>query len=187
VKLVEEQGYEATTTAAIAQEANVPIGTLYQFFSNKEAILEALAQQYAADMLTLRSTLFPEDIAQIPLPLLVDRTAEKLVKFVAQHRGFNYLFGSVWGSPEIAAATERMKREMVEGITQLILSKSPWLSQTEAVIRAQTLLHLIQGILPMIEASRDKDDSAVMKEFKRAWLAYLTAAIQQDPESNGQS
>ena len=182
VKLVEEQGYEATTTAMIAKEADVPIGTLYQFFSNKEAILEALAQQYAADMLALRTTLFPEDVAQIPLPQLVDRTAEKLVKFVAQHRGFNHLFGSAWGSPEIAAATEHMKRDMVEGITHLILVKAPWLSAPEAVIRARTLLHLIQGMLSMIETSRDEEHAVVMKEFKRAWLAYLTAATQ--PENN---
>ncbi|MBI1297842.1 TetR family transcriptional regulator [bacterium] len=185
VKLVEEQGYEATTTAMIAQEAGVPIGTLYQFFANKEAILEALAQQYAADMLALRSTLFPEDVAQIPLPLLVDRTADKLVTFVTQHRGFNHLFGSAWGSPEIAAATEHMKRDMVEGITHLILNKAPWLSPAEAAIRARTLLHLIQGMLSMVEASNNEEYSAVMQEFKRAWLAYLTAAIQKDPETNG--
>jgi hypothetical protein len=71
-----------------------------------------------------------------------------------------------------------MKRDMVEGITHLILVKAPWLSQPEAVIRARTLLHLIQGMLSMIESSHNEEHAAVMKEFKRAWLAYLTAAIQ---------
>ena len=36
-------GYEAATTNAIARRAGTSIGSLYQFFPNKEAVLEALS------------------------------------------------------------------------------------------------------------------------------------------------
>ena len=42
-----EQGYAAATTKEIAAVAEVPIGTLYQFFPDKEAILQALAERYS--------------------------------------------------------------------------------------------------------------------------------------------
>ena len=179
VKLMMAYGYEATTTAMIAEEAGVPIGSLYQFFANKEAILEALARHYAADMLALRERLFPVDMVAIPLPTLVAQTADKLVAFLDEHRGFNHLLGSVWASTEIAAAFDQMRRDMIEGITAVILGKAPLLPAAEARPCAQTLLHLIMGILPMIETSNGADRVIAIRELKRAWLAYLTAVIEE--------
>lgn len=43
-----ELGYEAATTNIIAIRANTSIGSLYQFFPNKEAILSAIATRYTA-------------------------------------------------------------------------------------------------------------------------------------------
>ena len=41
-----EDGYDAVSTNKIAKRAGVSIGTLYQYFSNKEQIIEAVAQRY---------------------------------------------------------------------------------------------------------------------------------------------
>lgn len=40
------EGYEKTTTNAIAAQAKVSIGSLYQFFPDKAAILQSIATQY---------------------------------------------------------------------------------------------------------------------------------------------
>jgi TetR/AcrR family transcriptional regulator, transcriptional repressor for nem operon len=44
--LVYQQGFHQTTLADIAQQAQVPLGTVYYFFKTKEAIGEALVEQY---------------------------------------------------------------------------------------------------------------------------------------------
>ena len=41
-----EKGYAAGTTNHIAQKAGVSIGSLYQYFPNKDAILVSLAEQH---------------------------------------------------------------------------------------------------------------------------------------------
>ena len=43
VRILEKEGMVGLTTNAIAAKAGVCIGTLYQYFPNKEAILDALA------------------------------------------------------------------------------------------------------------------------------------------------
>jgi AcrR family transcriptional regulator len=43
-----EKGYEAATMTEIAARANAPIGSLYQFFPEKEALADTLVQNYAA-------------------------------------------------------------------------------------------------------------------------------------------
>ena len=44
-RILEKDGMEGLTTNAIAAKAGVCIGTLYQYFPHKEAILDALAAQ----------------------------------------------------------------------------------------------------------------------------------------------
>jgi AcrR family transcriptional regulator len=43
-----EKGYEAATMTEIAARANAPIGSLYQFFPEKEALADTLVQNYVA-------------------------------------------------------------------------------------------------------------------------------------------
>ncbi|GAA0550333.1 TetR family transcriptional regulator [Streptomyces antimycoticus] len=51
-ELLDEISYEELSTRAVAERANVPIGSVYRFFSNKRAMAEALAHrnldEYAA-------------------------------------------------------------------------------------------------------------------------------------------
>jgi AcrR family transcriptional regulator len=42
VRVLEEEGSEAATTSRIAEVAGVSVGTLYQYFANRDAILDAL-------------------------------------------------------------------------------------------------------------------------------------------------
>ncbi len=50
--LIVEQGLEAVTTNAIAERAGTSIGSLYQFFPNKDSIIEAIAQTVAGELKT---------------------------------------------------------------------------------------------------------------------------------------
>jgi AcrR family transcriptional regulator len=45
-----EEGYEATNTNRIAELAGVSIGSLYQYFPNKEALITSLASFHANEM-----------------------------------------------------------------------------------------------------------------------------------------
>ncbi len=45
IRILEEEGLEALSTNAIAARAGVSIGTLYQYFPNREALLEALVRR----------------------------------------------------------------------------------------------------------------------------------------------
>lgn len=61
-----ELGYEATTTARVAERAGVSIGSLYQYFPNKEALVAALVERHAGEIVAiLRQALEDPAIATI--------------------------------------------------------------------------------------------------------------------------
>ncbi len=49
-ELLLAQGLDALTTNRVADQANVNIATLYQYFPNKQALLSALVQRYLNDL-----------------------------------------------------------------------------------------------------------------------------------------
>ena len=113
-----EQGYSAATTKAIAAQAEVPIGTLYQFFPDKAAILQALAEQYY-DLLQAQFKTFDSDeIVQLPLKNYVEQIVEMVDQFFAEHPGQYAIFMEVQVTlPEVEEAADA---ELIQTLAELL-------------------------------------------------------------------
>src|SRR5688500_9562351 len=61
-----QEGYEATTTNRVAHVAGVSIGSLYQYFPNKEALVASLAEAHLDEILRLVEDGLA-DTAELPL------------------------------------------------------------------------------------------------------------------------
>lgn len=68
-QLLDEGGYEELSTRAVAVRAGVPIGSVYRFFGNKRALVDALAERN----LERYAERIAERIAGIPRPTGVPR------------------------------------------------------------------------------------------------------------------
>ena len=49
-RVIQQRGLDDTTTARIAEEAGVSVGSLYQYFADKDALIEALMERLANDI-----------------------------------------------------------------------------------------------------------------------------------------
>jgi AcrR family transcriptional regulator len=56
--LLQKEGYEQTSTNKIAQAAGVSIGSLYQYFPNKEALVAAVVDRHQGEMMQLARMAF---------------------------------------------------------------------------------------------------------------------------------
>jgi AcrR family transcriptional regulator len=65
-QVLERDGYEATTTDAVAERAGVSIGTLYQYFPNKDALLVALTERHAVAAQAVLEPLLREVVDATP-------------------------------------------------------------------------------------------------------------------------
>ncbi len=75
------EGYDRASTNKVAARAGVSIGSLYQYFPSKEALVAALLEQHLEEMGQVLRAAFPR-LAAAPL----DRAAEEVVRLmVAAH------------------------------------------------------------------------------------------------------
>jgi AcrR family transcriptional regulator len=84
-QLLVTQGRASVTTNAVAERAGVSIGSLYQYFSNKEAIFAALQKQHRHQMMPL----IHHALASLADPAvdIVERTVVLMRAMVELHRG----------------------------------------------------------------------------------------------------
>jgi AcrR family transcriptional regulator len=69
-RVLVEDGYDKLTTNRIATVAGVSIGSLYQYFPNKQAVVMAIADRHAVEMISLLSSTLAE-LADASVPVAV--------------------------------------------------------------------------------------------------------------------
>lgn len=63
---VAERGIQATTTRHVAEIAGISVGSLYEYFSNKEAIFDAMNQRFVSDIVAMLQPLIPS-LVRLPI------------------------------------------------------------------------------------------------------------------------
>jgi AcrR family transcriptional regulator len=117
--LLDEGGLDAVTTNAIAREAGLPVGTLYQFFPNREAILLALAEQ----SLEALSARFAPQLEQGAGLDPIDRVIDTLRDAYVDIPGLAVLVGTTQGHPALEEVYATNNARIVGWVEALIAAE----------------------------------------------------------------
>jgi len=167
------RGLEGFTIEDVADNAGIPVGSVYQFFPNKFAIVAELDAQDSAlliDDLIANPDRFTPDDWQPALNDLIDLVARHWVEDPSRR--------AVWMAMRSTAATRTLAREHTRAIVTVLLpvigqlaghrTPEQQATVTEVVVEtAQALLHysVVEG----------ESNPAIVTELKRMLRAYLRA------------
>ncbi len=176
-------GYEATTTNAIAERARTSIGSIYQFFPNKQAILQALADRYLADLRPLIDVILADDAATDPLPEVVDRLIDALAAFHATRPAFVHVFHRSLGSAELAASAEDLNVAIVDRLRGVLMARDPGLAAPHADLVAAVSVEVVKAMLALAASAPGNAvfQKHVMVETKRLLVRYLQPGTGDGP------
>ncbi|WP_236808181.1 TetR/AcrR family transcriptional regulator [Amycolatopsis albispora] len=172
-----ETGYAKATTNAIAARAGVSPGTLYQFFANKEALAEALAERYQEQLRSAHEKAFDPAAAGLPLPELVERMTAPMIEVNLANPGFKALFTGVDLPERLTAPTRALHEAVVGRIAEVIRTRRPELPadrvRTVAVVSTQIFGALLGTVVGAPAAER----SRWVTELNRALVGYLAPVL----------
>ncbi len=156
-----EHGYAAGTTNRIAEHAGVSIGSLYQYFPNKDAILVELVRRHVADGAALVAQAMDKPGDRIQA--VVDAA---LANHADSPRLHQVLFEEAPRPPELLAELHALEDRVVDEVARLL--RRDRLVAWMVVAMVESLVHRYVSSHP------DRiDTKAFAAELNRAVKAYL--------------
>jgi AcrR family transcriptional regulator len=122
-RIFHEQGYSAATTNDIADEADVSVGSLYQYFPNKDALLVALTSRHIEDTTAGLADLLSGLDAETDVDLILRAVVDFLVE---QHNLDDLHMLVMHQAPRTQAINlelERARSQLVEMTAHLLASR----------------------------------------------------------------
>lgn len=170
--LLDEVGYDALSTRAVALRAGVPIGSVYRFFGNKRAMVDALAERNLERYTERVADRLTEAQGEGGWRTAMDAMLDEYLDMKRTAPGFSLVdFGN---QIPVGARHAEPNHRVADRLTELLsayLGREPdeALRRTLliAVETADTLVHLAFRV----SAEGDEKIIAEMRELLRAYLA----------------
>ncbi|MEU6038121.1 TetR/AcrR family transcriptional regulator [Actinomadura sp. NPDC047616] len=168
-----EHGYAAGTTNRIAEAAGLSIGSLYQYFPNKDAILVQLAQRHLAEGRQALTAAIERGLpATWPerITVLVDAA---LHAHSGDPRLHQVLFEESPRPPALLADLRALQNTMVDLVADL-LREDPAVDAPDPRLTAWFLVATTESLVHRYLADRPTSDVAV---FRQQLIAVLTGML----------
>ncbi|MEO6204192.1 MAG: TetR/AcrR family transcriptional regulator [Mycobacteriales bacterium] len=170
--LLDEQGLPGPTTSQIAAHASVSVGSLYQFFPDQRAVLQALADrsfQRFRELLGQRLAACPPQQWRDVVEVVVD----SYVEFTGTEPAARVL--SFGGPMDMHLQLDDDNNAVVTAaLTQLIEGVVPGLVvDSRLELRLRVAVEAADSVLDLAFRQSPKGDPAVVAEAKRVVVAYL--------------
>ena len=178
-----EVGFGSATTNQIAQQAGTSIGSLYEFFPNKEALARALAERYIARIAPVYDALLVDEPA-LDGGELINRIVESLDRYFREHPGAVPLLNGRLTSPELVAAGERLQGALVAGIDRLLANRRPDVIAEHRVTVAAVIAEVTRSMLVMADQVPLSRRRVIVRETERLVVGYLTETVGDPPEAS---
>ncbi len=174
-QLFQRSGYAATTTNKVAERAGVSIGSLYQYFPNKDALLVALAERHLAEASQQLAAVFDRLERERPglpttLALLIDAAVALHRHNPAMHR---LLFDLAPRTEETAARLRALEKGLALAVALQLrrLGVGGEQPQARALLLVQGLEAQVHGAV--LEATDEAARERLIGEMHGLWLAAL--------------
>lgn len=170
-----EHGFESFTFDEVAKRAEVPIGTLYQFFANKYVLICELDRVDTAENVgALRQ--FSERVPALQWPDVLDEFIDHLAVLWRDDPSRRAVWHAIQSTPATRATAAATEKEMLEIIADVVAPLAANSTYADRMQLAGLLVHTVSSLLNYgvreMDQSDDRFDS-VVTEIKRMLVAYL--------------
>ncbi len=164
-RIFDARGYAATTNH-VADAAGVSVGSLYQYFPNKDALLVGLAERHVDEALEMLG-LVARELRDAPGPL--DAVCRTFVRAAVELNDADRLHRLLWEAPRTSALNARLDR-----LTTWLVDELAWHLERSG-LDAEAARRRAAVVVPAVDAAVhtvDLDGDVLVDELTRLVVAY---------------
>jgi AcrR family transcriptional regulator len=173
-QILVEEGYDKATTNTIARRAGVSIGSLYQYFPNKEALVTALCERHLHDTTRVLMGAI-ETLKDAPLPEAIRRLIDVLLRIHAVEPELHRVL--IEQVPRLSGfeAITQIDRVLIDMIRTNLSKRVEALRPRDLELAAFILVHGVQGVTHAAVLDRPDalHDDVLATEITDLVLRYL--------------
>lgn len=168
--LLIEVGFESLTCEEVASRAQVPIGTLYQYFANKYVVVCELDRQ---DTVAVREELtsFASEIPSLEWPHLLEKFLDHLAALWRDDPSRRAVWLAVQSTPATRATATVNEGVLAEQVARIIAPLTPN-QRARREMMSQVLVHTAYSLLSF-SVQDGHDHAETVAELKRMLGGYL--------------
>jgi AcrR family transcriptional regulator len=171
-----EVGFEHATTNAIAEHADVSIGSLYQFFPNKAAILSALNDRCLTELRDVLGSAFDGALASGSETLSVNDLIDRIVDALAE---FQCRIGPLMGvltsfrSSEFSRTEDSLNFEVGRRVEWLLARHFPHVPLERCAVIACVVVSATDAVFCRVAVSDEATQERLVAEVRTMLKAYI--------------
>jgi len=172
-ELVDEVGYEGLTTTLLAERAGVAIGSVYQFFPDKRAVMQALTERSVQEYLRRLA----ERCADPALATWWDAVVASIEEYVDMHRtvpGFRAL--SLAGGGRREAGLDH-HAEVAARLAEILVGRFGVPDTARLRFTVAVAVEAADALVKLAFRHAPDGDAAVLRELRTLLSGYLGQQI----------
>jgi AcrR family transcriptional regulator len=186
-RLLDQEGLEGFNTNRLSELSGLSVGTIYQYFSDKRAILVALAQhEQERAMLEVRR-LLTTDLAGLPADSDFPRV-RALVRAILHTYGGRQRAHKILIELALQSGSQQQPDGTATALTTLLTAAASSRSGTSMILNETDVFVLIQAVIGAIRAALSRDMRLLKKpQFEDALVDLISGFLrarrgQQHPD-----
>lgn len=169
--LITECGAEGLTVQALAERAQTSKGSLYHFFPDLQSVLRALAERHSHAITRLTQAMIADTTTDWA-SLSPDETAERFIAPLTYLEAHPDLL-ALARAPNMLDNTTRRLSPLCDLADHILQRRYPRLSERERLVRASTMVAVMDGIVGYSLRSSELESARMVAELQRVLAAYL--------------
>lgn len=179
--VIAEVGVDTMTTNAIAARANTSVGSLYQFFPNKEAIVEALAARYNTELRRINESAMSAEANFLPLPELVERIITPLFRFHEANPAYRHVYHAMNGPDGPSCGEAELHTAVVTRLENILEARSAAMPAEQRHMYATVSVLAVHALLGFAMTASPAMRDGIVRELKRLMVSYMEDASARRP------
>ena len=179
--LLGEVGYDGLSTNLIAERADVPVGSIYQFFQGKDDIVAALVEQFQDRILRLAGEQLDAASAMQDRRAFIAKLVDGIAGIQAEASAFVCVFSGSQSHARFDSMARDLRRTLTRHLDGVFAEAFPRLPKDDRGWMLAAWSDITGAMIANLDRSKQGERGKLLEELKIVLAAYLDAKLAASP------